>query len=277
MPLIKQEFDYLRQLVRDKSAIVLDESKEYLVEMRLMSLARVEGFDSVDDLSRQLRLRPYGALHAQVVDAMTTNETSFFRDLHPFETMKSELIPAAIRRNEAARTLGIWCAACSSGQEPYSLAMLLHDAFPQLRMGWKIDMLAGDLSQEMLKRARLGVFSQLEINRGLPAAMLVKYFRKDGAAWHVKDEIRSMIQFHELNLAGFWPSLPAVDFIFMRNVLIYFDIEMKRQILKKARALLKPEGALFLGGAETTLNLDDAWERVQSGKAVHYRIRRETA
>lgn len=275
MPLIRQEFDYLRQLVREKSAIVLDEGKEYLVEMRLMSLARVEGFDSVDELARQLRGRPYGPLHAQVIDAMTTNETSFFRDLHPFETMKGELLPAAIKRNEVSRALTIWCAACSSGQEPYSLAMLLHDNFPQLRSGWKINLLAGDLSHEMLKRARLGLFSQLEINRGLPATLLVKYFTRDGAAWQVKDEIRNLIQFHELNLAQVWPNLPPVDFLFLRNVLIYFDLETKRQILKKARAVLAPEGVLFLGGAETTLNLDEAWERVQSGKTVYYRIRQE--
>jgi chemotaxis protein methyltransferase CheR len=274
VPLIKLEFDYLRQLVRERSAIVLDESKEYLVEMRLMSLARVEGFDSVDELSRHLRAKAFGPLHAQVVDAMTTNETSFFRDLHPFETMKTELLPAVFKRNEAGRSVSIWCAACSSGQEPYSLAMQLYDTFPQVRGGWKINLLAGDLSQEMLKRARLGIFSQLEINRGLPAPLLIKYFKKDGAAWQVKDEIRSMIQFHELNLVGAWPALPPLDFIFLRNVLIYFDLETKRQILKKARNVLKPDGILFLGGAETTLNLDDSWERVQSGKTVYYRIRR---
>jgi chemotaxis protein methyltransferase CheR len=274
MPLEKIEFDYLRQLVRDQSAIVLDESKEYLVEMRLMSLARVEGYASVDDLSRHLRNTRFSSLHAQVVDAMTTNETSFFRDLHPFESMKMELLPAAIKRNEATRTLTIWCAACSSGQEPYSLAMLIYDAFPQLRNGWKVNLLAGDLSQEMLKRARQGLFSQLEVNRGLPATHLVRYFRKDGAGWQVKDEIRSMIQFHELNLATSWPNVPPVDFLFLRNVLIYFDMETKRQILRKARGVLKGDGVLFLGGAETTFNVDDAWERVQSGKTVYYRVRR---
>jgi chemotaxis protein methyltransferase CheR len=274
MPLEKIEFDYLRQLVRDHSAIVLDESKEYLVEMRLMSLARVEGYASVDELSRHLRNTRFSPLHAAVVDAMTTNETSFFRDLHPFESMKLDLLPAAIKRNEATRSLTIWCAACSSGQEPYSLAMLLYDAFPQLRSGWKVTLLAGDLSQEMLKRARQGLFSQLEVNRGLPATHLVRYFRKDGAGWQVKDEIRNMIQFHELNLATSWPNIPPVDFLFLRNVLIYFDMETKRQILRKARGVLKSDGILFLGGAETTFNVDDAWERVQSGKTVYYRVRR---
>lgn len=275
MPLIRVEFDYLRQLVRERSAIVLDESKEYLVEMRLMSLARLEGFDSVDELSRSLRGKPFGPLHAQVVDAMTTNETSFFRDLHPFETFKRELVPEALKRNEASRTLSIWCAACSSGQEPYSLAMILQDTFPQLRSGWRVQLLAGDLSQEMLRRAKAGLFSQLEVNRGLPAPLLVKYFQKDGASWQVKEELRAMIQFHELNLATAWPVVPAMDFVFLRNVLIYFDLEMKRQILRKVRSVLKPDGVLFLGGAETTLNIDEGWERVQSGKTVYYRIRRD--
>lgn len=275
MPLSKVEFDYLRHLVRERSAIVLDEAKEYLVEMRLMSLARVEGFESVDELSRLLRGRPFGPLHAQVVDAMTTNETSFFRDIHPFETMKQELLPAALRRNEATRTLTIWCAACSSGQEPYSLAMLLHDAFPQARAGWKVNLLAGDISEEMLKRARAGIYSQLEINRGLPAPLLVKYFRKEGAAWQIKDEIRGMVQFHALNLAGAWPTLPAVDFLFLRNVLIYFDPDTKRQILRRARSVLRPGGVLFLGGAETTLNLDDAWDRCQASKTIYYQVRQE--
>lgn len=275
MPLTRIEFDYLRQLVRERSAIVLDDSKEYLVEMRLMSLARLEGHESVDELSRFLRGKPFGPLHAQVVDAMTTNETSFFRDLHPFETFRKELVPEALKRNEASRSLNIWCAACSSGQEPYTLAMILRDAFPQLRSGWRLTLMAGDLSQEMLRRARQGLFSQLEVNRGLPAPMLVKYFQKDGASWQMKDEIRSMIQFHELNLAGNWPSVPSMDFIFLRNVLIYFDMDMKRQILRKMRSALKPEGLLFLGGAETTLNIDEAWERVQTGKTVYYRIRRD--
>jgi chemotaxis protein methyltransferase CheR len=276
MPLTRIEFDYLRQLVRERSAIVLDDSKEYLVEMRLMSLARLEGHDNVDELSRALRGKPFSPLHAQVVDAMTTNETSFFRDLHPFDTFKKELVPELINKNEASRSLNIWCAACSSGQEPYTLAMLLHEGFPQLRAGWRVNLLAGDLSQEMLRRARQGLFSQLEVNRGLPAPLLVKYFQKDGAAWQVKDEIRAMIQFHELNLAAaLWPTLPAMDVVFIRNVLIYFDIEMKRQILRKVRSVLRPDGILFLGGAETTLNIDEAWERVQTGKTVYYRIRRD--
>jgi chemotaxis protein methyltransferase CheR len=179
-----------------------------------------------------------------------------------------------MRRNEGSRNLTIWCAACSSGQEPYSLAMLINDSFPQLRSGWRVNLLAGDISREMLRRAKEGLFSQLEVNRGLPAPMLVKHFRKEGASWQIKEELRDMIQFHELNLAGSWPVQSGVDFLFLRNVLIYFDLETKRQILKRARSVMKPEGVLFLGGAETTLNLDEAWERVQTGKTVYYRIRR---
>jgi chemotaxis protein methyltransferase CheR len=273
MALAKPEFDYLRQLVREQSAIVLDDGKEYLVEMRLMSLARLEGCNTVDDFARRLRGQPFGATHRAVVDAMTTNETSFFRDLHPFETLKSTILPELIERRRDQRSLSIWCAACSSGQEPYSLAMLIRDRFPQLLSGWQLNLLAGDISQEMLRRAREGLFSQLEINRGLPAPLLVKFFEKDGSAWRIKDELRRMVRFHELNLIGSWPSLPPLDMLFIRNVLIYFDLETKRAILAKARRALKPDGLLFLGGAETTLNVDDAWERVQDGKTVYYRIR----
>jgi chemotaxis protein methyltransferase CheR len=273
MALAQIEFDYLRGLVREKSGIVLDDSKEYLVEMRLMTLVRMEGMESVDDLSRSLRGKPFGKLHAQVVDAMTTNETSFFRDLHPFETMRTELIPQAMERHQATRRISIWCAACSSGQEPYSLAMLIRHHFPQLA-NWTIDLSGGDLSHEMLARAREGLYSQLEINRGLPAPLLVKYFQKEGSAWRLKQEIRDMVRYHELNLNGNWPVTRGLDFLFLRNVLIYFDLETKKKILERARSVLSPEGILFLGGAETTLNVDDNWERFQQGKTVFYKIRR---
>ncbi len=273
MALAQIEFDYLRGLVREKSGIVLDDSKEYLVEMRLMTLVRMEGMESVDDLSRSLRGKPYGKLHAQVVDAMTTNETSFFRDLHPFETMRTEFIPQAMERHQATRRISIWCAACSSGQEPYSLAMLIRHHFPQLA-NWTIDLSGGDLSHEMLARAREGLYSQLEINRGLPAPLLVKYFQKEGSAWRLKQEIRDMVRYHELNLNGNWPVTRGLDFLFLRNVLIYFDLETKKKILERARSVLGPEGILFLGGAETTLNVDDNWERFQQGKTVFYKIRR---
>lgn len=276
MALTKSEFDYLRQLVREQSAIMLDDGKEYLVEMRLMSLARVEGCENVDEFSRKLRLKPFGSLHRAVVDAMTTNETSFFRDLHPFETLKKSVLPAFFEKRKDQRALNIWCAACSSGQEPYTIAMILKEHFPTQVANWQIKIQAGDLSAEMLKRAGEGLFSQLEINRGLPAPLLVKYFQKDGAAWRIKEELRKMIRFHELNLAGNWPMMPPLDLLFIRNVLIYFDVEMKRKILAKARKVLKPDGLLFLGGAETTLNVDDSWERVQEDKTVYYRMRQET-
>lgn len=274
MALSKIEFDYLRQIVREQSAIILDDGKEYLVEMRLMSLARMDGCENVDEFSRRLRAMPFGDKHRAVVDAMTTNETSFFRDIHPFETLKKTVIPEMMEKRKSTRSLNIWCAACSSGQEPYTIAMILKENFPQLS-GWQLNLLAGDLSAEMLKRAREGLFSQLEINRGLPAPLLVKWFQKDGAAWRIKEDLRKMIRFHELNLAGAWPVLPPLDLLFIRNVLIYFNVEMKRQILAKARKVLKPDGLLFLGGAETTLNVDDSWERVQDGKTVYYRIRQE--
>jgi chemotaxis protein methyltransferase CheR len=273
MPLAKTEFDYLRELVLKQSAISLDESKEYLLEMRLSSLVRLHGFESVGALARHLLGRSHSTLHEDVVDAMTTNETSFFRDLHPFETLKKTLFPSFIDRNKDTRSLNIWCAACSSGQEPYTIAMILKANFPHIVSGWSLQIRAGDLSPSMLNRASEGLYTQLEINRGLPAPLLIKYFSKDGNAWRIKSEIRDMVKFHSLNLATPFPHMPSMDFIFLRNVLIYFDVAMKRQILAKVRRVLRPGGILFLGGAETTLNIDDSWERVQDGKTVYYKLR----
>jgi chemotaxis protein methyltransferase CheR len=273
MPLAKPEFDYLRQLVLDRSAIALDESKEYLLEMRLSGLVRLHNFESVGALAQHLKKTGTGSLHAEVVDAMTTNETSFFRDLHPFETLKRSIFPEFLAKRASSKALNLWCAACSSGQEPYTIAMLLKANFPQLQAGWNLQIRAGDLSPTILNRAREGLYTQLEINRGLPAPLLIKYFSKDGSAWRLNQEIRDMVKFHELNLAKAFPPLPQMDIIFLRNVLIYFDLETKRQILAKVRRLIRPDGILFLGGAETTINVDDQWERVQDGKTVYYRLR----
>ena len=272
MPLEKLDFDYLRQMVREHSAIVLDEGKEYLVEMRLMSLARAEGVADVGALIRAMRSKSFGQLHRDVIDAMTTNETSFFRDLHPFETLKKEILPRMIEARASQKSLNIWCAACSSGQEPYTIAMVLKDNFPQLA-NWRVKILATDISPSMVVRARQGVFSQLEINRGLPAPFLIKYFSKDGASWAIKEDVKRFIEFREMNLATNWPAMPTFDIIFIRNVLIYFDLEMKRSILGRMRKVFKPDGVLFLGGAETTLNIDDSFQRVQEGRSVYYVLR----
>ena len=272
MAIATPEFDYLRQLVMERSAIVLEPGKEYLAESRLLSLARRTGCENVESLLARLKSAPENGLHSQVVEAMTTNETLFFRDAHPFEMFRTRALPDLIASRSSERRLTILCAACSSGQEPYSIAMLVKEHFPQLA-SWSLRLMAADLSTEILARARAGRYSQLEVNRGLPAAYLVKYFRRQGIDWEISEEIRRMVEFFPMNLAGPWPFLPALDVVFMRNVLIYFDIPTKKSILAKARGVLKPDGHLVLGGAETTFNVDEGFERFPGATAGWYRLR----
>jgi chemotaxis protein methyltransferase CheR len=251
---------------------VLDGDKAYLAETRLGPLARCEGFPSVDDLLTRLRSSPDDGLHRKVVEAMTTNETSFFRDSHPFELLRQTVLPELVRRRAAGRDLSLWSAACSSGQEPYSVAMLVREHFPALAAGG-LRIIASDLSTEMLDRARQGLYTQMEVNRGLPARLLVKYFDKQGPHWQIKDDLRRLVEFRPINLTNAWPPLPALDVILLRNVLIYFDVATKQRILAKVRQVLRPDGYLLLGGAETTINLDDAFERVQVDRSGYYRLR----
>lgn len=264
-------FNFISDLVRERSAIVLEPGKNYLVESRLAPVAREQGMHTVDELVEALRRPGAQALTRKVVEAMTTNETSFFRDMHPFDALKTQIVPELINNRSRERTLTIWSNACSSGQEVYTIAMILREYFPQL-VGWRVRLIASDLSSQILAKAKEGVFNQTEVNRGLPLPMLLKYFTKNGLTWRIKDELRSMVEFSELNLVEQWPVLPPMDIIFLRNVLIYFSPETKKEILGKARRLLRPDGYLFLGGAETTMNLDSAFERVTIGKATCYRI-----
>ncbi|MGO8791108.1 MAG: CheR family methyltransferase [Terriglobia bacterium] len=272
MTLSIPEFNYIRRLVLDESAIVLEEDKGYLVESRLAPLARREGFASLELLVRKMQSEPFHGLHRRAVESLTTNETSFFRDFHPFDALKRFVLPDLFARRAEERELTIWCAASSSGQEPYSLAMLIRESFPQWT-SWRVHILSTDLSTDILARAREGRYSQLEVNRGLPAGLLVKYFQKRGCDWYLRDEIRQMVDYQILNLAGAWPRLPPMDMVMMRNVLIYFGVETKREILAKVRKVLKPDGYLFLGGAETTFSIDEAFERVQFERATCYRVR----
>jgi chemotaxis protein methyltransferase CheR len=272
MSLSQTDFEFIRSLVRQRSAVVLENDKAYMVETRLLTLARREGCNSTVDFIARLRATPRNDLQQKVVEALANNETSFFRDLHPFETLRVRILPELMQRRAAERCLHIWCAACSSGQEPYSVAMLLHEHFPTFG-NWNLRILGSDLSPEILRRAREARYGQLDVNRGLPARLLVKYFEKVGADWRIKDEIRRLVDFRLINLIDSWPVLPPQDIILLRNVLIYFDVATKKQLLAKFRRVLRPDGYLFLGGAETTLNLDDAFERVQFDRACCYRIR----
>lgn len=261
---------YIADLILRRSAIVVAPSKAYLVESRLMPIARAHGYSKLDELVAALK-RPTGrALVDEVVDAMTTNESSFFRDLHPFNTLKNEVLPGLIESRSKERVLNIWSNACSSGQEIYSIAMLIRENFPALA-GWRIRLLATDLSGQMLEKAALGKFTQTEINRGLPLPMVLKYFKRDGVSWRICDEIRKMVDFQPLNLIDPWPStLPKMDIVFLRNVLIYFSVDTKQQILNKLHRNMRSDGVLFLGGSETTMNLDVPFKRERMDKAYGY-------
>jgi chemotaxis protein methyltransferase CheR len=266
------DFDYISKIVREQCAIVLEKGKEYLVESRVMPLVHQEKLESIENLVRKIKSDPRGLLRDTVIEAMTTNETSFFRDIHPFETLKKEIFPELMEKRKVQKELNIWCGASSSGQEPYSLVMLLKNNFPQLNT-WKLNFSASDISNQMLNRCRSGIYSQLEVNRGLPAPLMVKYFERIGTEWQVKEELRKMINFRIINLSDRWPIMPKLDLVMMRNVLIYFDVEMKKKILGQIRQLLRPDGYLFLGAAETTLNLDENFERMPFKQSGCYRLK----
>jgi chemotaxis protein methyltransferase CheR len=249
------EFAFLCELVKERAAIALDSRREYLMEARLSSVARLAGLPSVSELIGRLRKDAKSDLSWKVVEAMTTNETSFFRDIKPFDALRRLIIPAVIKARESERRLAIWCGASSSGQEPYSLCMLLRENFPSLQ-NWNISFIATDICTEMLDKARKGRYTQLEVNRGLPANYLLKYFKKIGTEWQIDEPIRKMVEFRRLNLSAPWPSMPPLDLVMLRNVMIYFPAETKKQILRNIRQAMRPDGYLFLGTAETTINLD---------------------
>ncbi|MEQ8971810.1 MAG: protein-glutamate O-methyltransferase CheR [Coleofasciculus sp. C1-SOL-03] len=273
MPIHHQDFNYLRQLVRHHSAMVLDADKAYLAELRLTPLATQMGFSSLGEMIANLQTQPFNQRHVQVVEGMLLTETSFFRDRYPFDALANVILPELLAKRQTQRTLNIWCAACSSGQEPYSIAMLLHEEFPELA-NWKLRLIATDLSNEILNRAKAGLYSQLEVTRGLPLSLLNKYFQNRGNQWQICDQLRRRVEFQQLNLVTHsFSQFNQLDLIFLRNVLIYFDLATKKAVLEKIRSILAPDGYLFLGGGETTLNLDDSFERVQVDKAVCYRQR----
>jgi chemotaxis protein methyltransferase CheR len=262
-------FDWVRELVHRESAIVLAPGKEYLVEARLLPLARQLGLADVPQLVDSVRSRPTPDSTRRIVEALTTNETSWFRDGDPFTALTSTVLPALLAARGPDERLQVWSAACSSGQEPYTVAMLLEDALPDA--GQRVSITATDLSREMVERTRAGRFSQLEVNRGLPAPMLVRHFSRVGTEWEVAPTLRRMVRAGECNLAAALPRMGPFDVVYLRNVLIYFDLSTKQAILRRVRELMRPDGWLFLGAAETTLGVDDSWERVVIGRSSAYR------
>lgn len=272
MSLSPAAFEFVRALLRERSAHALEDDKAYLVETRLLPVARRHGFRSIEALVLHLQTTRQESLLAEVVESMTINETSFFRDEPVFRALRQSVLPELVRQRARVRRLNIWSASCSSGQEPFSIALLLCRDFPALA-GWDIRLLASDLSNEMLKRARRGVYSELEISRGLPAELRQDYFHKHEEGWQIHDDLRRRVEFRQINLSGPWPELPPLDLILLRNVLIYFDTPTRQQILAKVRPVMHPDGYLMLGGAETTHNLDDRFLPVVFDNVSFFQLR----
>lgn len=270
MTLTAQEFAFISGLVRRDAAIVLEAGKEYLVEARLLPLARQSGLPSVSEFVARAQQRPEPEVHRKIVDALTTNETSFFRDGEPFKQLVDTVLPDLLVRRASTRSIKVWSAASSSGQEPYTISMVLQDNLPP---GWSFDIIGTDISTEMLTRAEAGQYTQLEVNRGLPAPLLVKHFERNGAHWQIAQALRKNVSFRRLNLAAPFPSMGPFDIVFIRNVLIYFDVQTKRTVLQRVAGTLRPDGWLFLGSAETTIGIDDRFERVVAGRTSAYKLR----
>jgi len=268
MAITRFSFDFVRKMLQETSGQSLDDGKVYLVEARLTDLASREGYKSVDEFIIHLHRNGCSqAMRRSVTEAMPT-ETYFFRDVYPFEVLKTYLIPEMLKRRGQGQTITIWSAACSRGQEPYSLAILIEEHFSWVKEQ-KFRIIGSDLSLDVLKQARSGIYSQMEVNRGLAPALLSKYFIPDSQNWKVRDDLKRKVEFMEINLTSAWPLLSA-DIIFLRNVLIYFEDSKKREILTKVRRIMPDDGALFLGSGETTIGIDIHFEAVNSGNTVYY-------
>jgi chemotaxis protein methyltransferase CheR len=270
MTLSQAEFAFVSQLVRREASIVLAPGKEYLVEARLIPVARAVGSASVTEFLADLQRRPNPQNQRKIIDALTTNETSWFRDREPFAALTAVVLPELVKSRATTRKIRIWSAASSSGQEAYSLAITLQEALPP---GWSYEIMGTDISTVMVKRAEAAEYSQVEVNRGLPASQLVQYFERAGAHWRITQSLRRNVSFRLMNLTTPLPAMPPFDVIFLRNVLIYFDVATKRTVLQSVSKLLRPDGWLFLGAAETTIGIDDNYERVAAGRTSAYRVR----
>ncbi len=273
MTIAPEAFGFVCDLVRRESAIVLGTGKEYLVESRLLPLARAQGDPDIDSYVARARRQPTGPIVREIVEALTTNETSWFRDSDPFAGLRNDVLPALAASRSAVRRLRVWSAACASGQEPYSIAMVLNET-PAVA-GWDLEVVGTDLSLEMVERCRDGRYNQMEMNRGLPATHLVRHFERDGAAWRVSRDLASLTTFRQLNLIRPLPEIGRFDVVFLRNVLIYFDLDTKREVLARVRQVLAPDGFLYLGATETTMGVDDAWEREPIGRCSVYRMKQD--
>jgi chemotaxis protein methyltransferase CheR len=262
------DFMFIAAFLKERSGLIITPDKMYLLETRLAPILRERGLGGLPALVDLLRQPGPSPVKDKVVDAMTTNETSFFRDSHPFDTLRKSIVPGLIERRAATRTLRIWSAACSTGQEPYSLAMMLKDHFPILG-NWKVEIVATDLSPSVLERAREGLYSTFEVQRGMPIQMLIRHFDQIEPNWQVKRELRQTVTFRPLNLLEDFSALGTFDVVLCRNVLIYFDQPTKTRIMHAIARRIAPDGALLLGGAESVFGLCDAFASVPDLKGVY--------
>jgi len=263
-----ESFDFLSAFVKEHSGLILNKGKEYLLEHRLLPLARNHGVDNIDALVEMMRRPGSGQLGEAVVDAMTTNESFFFRDKTPFDQFESTMLPAMLENRSSQRKFRIWCAAASTGQEPYSLAMCLKEAAEKL-LHWRIEILGTDLSAEVLEKAKAGMYSQFEVQRGLPIKLLVKYFKQIGELWQVDAALKAMVTYKPLNLMKDFSALGKFDIVFCRNVLIYFDQPTKKLVLERIARQLAPDGFLVLGAAETVIGITDVFRPVPGHRGLY--------
>ena len=261
------DYEFLRKLLRDKSGLDLSADKQYLIESRLLPLARKAGLASISDLVQKLK-DGSSALISQVVEAMTTNETFFFRDKVPFDHFRDVIMPELLKARAGRKSIRIWCAACSTGQEPYSLAMSLKEMSAALN-GWRVEILATDLSQEVLEKSKAGLYSQFEVQRGMPIQLLVKYFKQAGELWQINSDVRGMVQHRQLNLLHDFSQLGTFDVVFCRNVLIYFDQDTKINIFNRLAKQMEPDGFLVLGAAETVVGLTDVFKPLADRRGLY--------
>ncbi len=263
------DYDYLRKLLRERSGLVLSADKQYLVESRLLPVARRCGLPGLSELVQELKKgAKVEPLAVEVVEAMTTNESFFFRDKLPFEHFRDTVMPALLQARSNSRRIRIWCAAASTGQEPYSLAICLKEMGSRLG-GWRIEIVATDLSRDVLEKAKAGIYSQFEVQRGLPIALLIKYFSRIGDTWQIAPEIRAMVQFRPLNLLADFSHLGTFDVVFCRNVLIYFDQATKTSVIERIARVTGRDGYLVLGAAETVVGLTESFRPVPDCRGLY--------
>ncbi|HTY66543.1 MAG TPA: protein-glutamate O-methyltransferase [Alphaproteobacteria bacterium] len=263
-----EDFTYFCKLILDRTGLVLGSDKTYLIESRLTPVARKHKLPGLDALATALRQGRDATLLRDFTDALMTNESFFFRDGKPFEQFRQVVLPRLMTSRAQQKHCRIWSAACSTGQEPYTLAMILKEEAAKLA-GWKFEIVGTDISQEALNRARDGIYTQFEVQRGLPIQLLVKYFKQDGDKWQIASELRAMVQYREFNLLEELTSLGRFDVVFCRNVLIYFDQAAKSAILERISRALPADGLLYLGGAETVLGVSDRFEPLAGHRGIY--------